>query len=400
MRIVPSLSMDEPASSAAGTVLRLLVVAGFFMSFGLNAWSALFNNFAVDVLHQSPDRVAYIQSLREIPGLLGFVLGYIVMLIPEMRLAGLCVTLLGVGLVVTGSSDGFGLLLLGTMMTSVGFHFFDSANASLVLTYAREEHAPKVLGALGSIGAAAAVAGNLTIVCLAGPLGYRPLLYLLGGLTMAGGLLVSVLGRQGATEKLRRRMVFRRSYWLYYLMTFLMGSRRHIFSTFATLLLVQRYRMPVQQMAILLLVNSIVTTYSFQKIGQLIARWGERPVLTANFLLLIAVFTGYAYIGWLPALILLFVIDNVLFGTDLALRTYFQKIAVTREDISSNVSMAQTINHLSAVFVPALGGVLWRLYGHQATFMAGTVIVIVSLALTYWVRVERVGAADARPAEG
>jgi predicted MFS family arabinose efflux permease len=178
-----------------------------------------------------------------------------------------------------------------------------------------------------------------------------------------------------------------------------MGSRRHIFTTFATFLLVEEHGVPVQQMAILFLANSIVTTYSYQKIGQFIARFGERAVLTANFLLLAVVFTGYAYVAWLPILVAFFVIDNALFGSDLALRTYFQKIAVTTEEITSNVSMAQTINHLSAVFVPALGGLLWRLYGHEATFMAGTGIVLASLVLTQWVQAGQPRVAEARPEE-
>jgi len=390
MRILNPILIDSQASPEARGVLRLLIVAGFFMSFGFSAWGAIFNNFAVNVLGLRADQVGWIQSLREIPGLLGFVLGYIVLYLPEMRLIGLCVALLGAGLLITGGAGGFGVLLLGSMVMSVGFHFFDSSNSSLVLTHARREYAAKVLGALASVGAVAAVAGTLAIVALAGALGYRPLIYLLGALTVAGGLLVGVLGRQAATAKLQRQVIFRRDYWLYYLLTFLLGSRRHIFTTFAIFLLVDRYGLPVQQTASLFLVNSIINTYSYHQIGHLTARLGERAVLTANFILLAVIFAGYAYITSLPVLLLFFVIDNVLFGTSLALNTYLQKIAASSDEITANVSMGQTINHLSAVFVPGLGGMLWRHYGHQATFLAGAAIVLVSLVLTQWLRTERV----------
>lgn len=386
MPILNPISADSQASPEAGRIFHLLVMAGFSMSFGFSAWGAIFNNFAFEELGLVAEQVGYIQSLREIPGLLGFLLGYVVMLVPEMRLVGLCVALLGGGLLITGQATGFGVLLLGTMVMSIGFHFFDSSNASLVLTFARKEHAPKVLGALASIGAVAAVTGNLAIVGLAKPLGYRPLIYLLGGLTLAAGLFVSLLGRQGAAVKVRRKVVFRRRYWLYYLLTFLMGSRRHIFTTFAIFLLVSVYKVTVQQTAGLFLVNSIVTTFSYRLIGQVTARFGERAVLSVNFFLLAVIFTGYAFITSLPILVLFFIIDNALFGSGLAVRTYFQKMVVTPEEITSNVSMGQTINHLSAVFIPALGGLLWRLYGYQATFLAGTAIVLVSLALSQRVR--------------
>ncbi len=389
MRMLNPLRFDPQAAPEARKALRLLVVAGFFLSFGFNAWNTLFNNFAVDALHLDAEAVGLIQSLREIPGFLGFLLGFIVMLIPEMRLAGFCVVLVGGGLLIMGGASGFATLLLATLVISVGFHFFDTANSGLALTYSRKEVAPKVLGALASIGAVATVAGTIAVLALAEALGYRSLIYILGAITLAGGMIVAVLGNQGAVEKLPRKVIFRKRYWLYYLLTFLLGSRRHVFGTFAILLLVSVYRVPVQQTAILFLVNSILTTIAYPQIGRLVARFGERWVLVANFAILAPIFVGYAYLTSLPVLVLFYVADSILGGFALALNTYFHKIAVTTEEITSNVSMGQTINHLSAVFVPALGALLWRLYGYQATFLAGTVIVLIGLVLSFWVQVEQ-----------
>lgn len=392
------IAEDPEATPTARKVVRLLVIANFALSFGFTAWSALFNNFAVDVLHAGADQVGLIQSVREIPGLLGFVLGWVVMLIPEMRLTGICVALMGVGLLMNGTANSVTMLMMASLVMSVGFHFFDSNNSSLILTFTSKRHGPKVLGSLASISAVAAVAGSLAVMVFKQPLGYRSTIYLIGTLTLLGGLLVLVLGRESGKQKIERKMVFRKRYWLYYILTFLMGSRRHIFTTFAILLLVTEHKANVQQVSLLVLVNSLITTYSYRKIGQSVARFGERKVLSLNFALLALIFVGYAYINWVPILVVFFVGDNILFGYSLALNTYFQKIAATQEEITSNVSMGQTINHLSAVFVPALGGLLWRQYGYQATFLAGTVIVLAGLVLTQWVRtvpssaMERAGA--------
>ena len=80
-------------------------------------------------------------------------------------------------------------------------------------------------------------------------------------------------------------------------------------------------------------------------------------------------------------------VDNILFGFNLALTTYFQKIAVTPEEITSNLSVQQTINHISAIIVPIAGGTIWELYGSQAPFLAGAGLVTVSLVLTQFIRV-------------
>lgn len=66
-----------------------------------------------------------------------------------------------------------------------------------------------------------------------------------------------------------------------------MGSRRHMFTTFALFLLLQRYGLPARQTALLLLINNLLGMILFRYLGELVARFGERWTLTANFLLLI-----------------------------------------------------------------------------------------------------------------
>jgi len=195
-------------------------------------------------------------------------------------------------------------------------------------------------------------------------------------------------GRHLGTEKRRRRVVFRREYWLYYLLTFLMGSRRHIFTTFAIFLLVQVHGIDVRMTATLFLANNLINTYSSAQLGRLVARFGERRVLTVNFVGLIGVFLGYAYVPYLPVLFVLFILDNIFFGFNLAVDSYFQKIARGPEEITSNVSLAQTINHVSALVVPVLGGILWAHIAPAATFLAGVAIAVVSLIFVQLIRIQ------------
>jgi predicted MFS family arabinose efflux permease len=209
---------------------------------------------------------------------------------------------------------------------------------------------------------------------------------IVGGLVLVGGL--ALLPFKGAKEGLppRRQVVLRRRYWLYYTLSFLMGSRRHIFTTFAIFLLVNEYGISVQTTATLFLVNSLVNIFTLRWVGRLVGQLGERLMLSIAFGTLAFVFLGYAYVTYLQVLFLLFVIDNVMFGFNLALTTYFQKIAVTQEEITSNLSVEQTINHISAVVIPIIGGTVWVLFGSQAPFLVGVVIVLISLVLAQAIR--------------
>jgi predicted MFS family arabinose efflux permease len=134
-------------------------------------------------------------------------------------------------------------------------------------------------------------------------------------------------------------------------------------------------------------------------LGKLVARFGERKVLTVNFVGLVGVFFGYAFVPYLPILYALYVLDHIFFGFNLAVDSYFQKIAHSPEEITSNVSMAQTINHVSALVVPVLGGILWVQIAPSATFLAGVVIALISLVLVQFIRTEQAPKPLALPAD-
>ena len=380
----------------ARRLFRTLALANFLLYFGFEIWQDTFNNFAVELLGVSASQIGLLQSLREIPGLMGFVMAFLVLWLSEMRVMSISVLLLGVGLVVGGQAHGLGVLIAGTMITSTGFHFFYPSNASVVLMGTDQQEGPKMLGRLRGVSAAAAVVATLAIFVLVkglhiGPVnipawGYRKLLMVTGVLVIAGSFLALRNVRRHGAQRQKRKIVLRRDYWLYYVLTFLMGSRRHIFTTFAIFLLVQVYQIDVRVTATLFLVNSLVNTYTSAQFGKLVARFGERKVLTFNFIGLIGVFMGYAFIPYLPVLYVLFVLDNVFFGFSLAVDSYFQKIAHGPEEITSNVSMAQTINHISALVVPILGGILWERVSPSATFLAGVGIVVVALGMVQFIR--------------
>ncbi len=77
---------------------------------------------------------------------------------------------------------------------------------------------------------------------------------------------------------------------------------------------------------------------------------------------LVCVFLAYGgiyYFGWGVVLAAaLYVVDHLFFALAFALKTYFQKIA-DPADIAPTAAVAFTINHIAAVFLPALLGYLW-----------------------------------------
>ncbi|MGD8967993.1 MAG: MFS transporter [Anaerolineae bacterium] len=403
-----SARATEDRATPRRAALVVIMVTNFMLSFSYQLWRSLFNNFAVDELGVRADQIGLIQSVREVPGLLGFAVGLLAMVLTEMHIVGLSVVLLGVGIALTGSSGNLAGLLASTVLMSVGFHTFMPANSSTVLQLTGEDEAPHMLGRLTSLNALAALGGAGLVFVALSSLGFRGLFAVTGASVAIGGLIVLLwairrpLLPQPELDEQESEAIptmqdpvpragqapMRRRYWLYYALEFLMGSRRHIFTTFAVFLLVREYNVPAQTITVLFLVNNLLGIFLYRQFGRIIARFGERRTLTVNFLLLILVFLGYAYIPALPILYGLFLADQMLFGLRIALQSYFQKIAVHPREITPNLSLGQTINHIAAVIIPLVGGVVWETVGSQYTFLVGVGIVCTSLIVVQWMDVE------------
>lgn len=374
-------------------IMQALILSNLVLMFGFQVWRAVFNNLAVEELGLEAGAVGAIQSIREIPGLMGFLFVLMVALLgSEMRVMGANVILLGVGLVLTGLAHDFITLVLGTLVTSIGFHYFSSGSQAVLLQVTALADTPRALGRLSSVGALASVLATVGVFGAALVLDNQQIMIVGGAVVIVAGLILlpwmNIARRYEHEEKPARESV-RRDYWLYYVLTFLMGTRRHIFTTFAIFMLVRIHGMQTWQTAILFLVNSLVSFVALPQLGRLVGIFGERRMLALNFLCLSGIFVGYATIDSVSVLIALFVLDNVFFGFSLAINSYFQKIALIPQDITPNMSLGQSINHVAAVTIPLIGGWMWETFDPAMPFLGGAAVAVISLALTYWIREPR-----------
>jgi hypothetical protein len=144
-------------------------------------------------------------------------------------------------------------------------------------------------------------------------------------------------------------------------------------------MMVERFGYTVPQITGLVLATAVFNMVFAGRIGGLVGKWGERRALTFEYLGLIGVFTMYAFVQdpWVAAA--LYLIDHGFFALSIGVKTYFQKIA-DPADIAPTSGVAFTINHIAAVFIPALFGLIW-LVSPAAVFLLGAGMACVSLGL-------------------
>ena len=354
--------------------LMMLTIAS---TVGLQAWRTLFNNFAVEVAHLEGSHIGAIQSVREIPGFLTLLVIFVLMIVKEHRLSASSVLLMGIGITLTGFLPSFSGLLLTTLLMSFGFHIYETTNQSLSLQYFDQHTSPWVIGKLRSLAAASSIGVGLLIYVIDPFLTYVQLYLVCGAIVIGFGMWG--LGKDPTNIDIvpqRKQMVFRKKYSLFYFLTFMAGARRQIFTAFAVFLLVKKFGFSVQEITLLFVLNNGVNFFLSPRIGLAIIRFGERKVLSLEYVSLMVIFVAYAVVEskWLVAV--LYVLDHIFFNFSIAIRTYFQKIGEP-EDIAPSMAVSFTINHIAAVVLPVVGGLLWMV-DYRIPFMAGAVMAMIS----------------------
>jgi len=364
---------------------RYLLVLTIASAIGLQGWRTLFNNFAVDIAGLNGSQVGIIQSVREIPGFLALLVVYVLLVMREHRLSALSILCLGVGVGMTGLMPTMGGIVLTTLVMSFGFHYYETTNQSLTLQYFDQATAPIVFGCQRSYAAATNIAVGLAIYGMAYVLPYAVMYLLMGGVLCGlgfWGFAQDPVRRNLPVQ--RKQMVFRKQYWLFYLLTFLSGARRQIFIAFAVFLMVARFEFSVQEITLLFVVNNGVNYYLSPLIGKAIVRFGERRVLSLEYSCMILIFLAYALVQtkWMVAV--LYILDHIFFNFAIAIRTYFQKVSDPR-DIAPSMAVGFTINHIAAVILPAVGGLLWMV-DYRIPFVGGALLALLSLLAVQCIR--------------
>jgi len=360
--------------------ISLLILMSIAMPIAFNTWSAMLNNFVVEKAAFTGVEIGILQSLREVPGFLSFTLIFVLLVIKEQTFAVFSLALLGLGVCLTGFFPTVYGLYFTTVLMSIGFHYFEAVKQSLSLQWLSKEEAPIILGKLLAVGSLTSL---IVYGCLWTLLEFFQLPYWIN-FAIAGGIciflaFVMFIFYPAFPSKVEQNqnLVLRKRYWLYYLLTFLSGARRQIFVVFAAFLMVEKFGYSASQVTLLFLVNYAFNYLFAEKIGSLIGKFGERRALTFEYIGLIIVFIAYGLVENATVAAFLYILDHMFFALAIAITTYFQKIADPK-DMASNAGVSFTINHIAAIVVPALLGLVW-MWSHSLVFYIGAIFALLSL---------------------
>jgi hypothetical protein len=349
-------------------------------------WQALINNFSIEQAGFTGIEIGILQSLREIPGFIAFGVIFLLLIMREQTVAFLALLALGIGTAITGYLPSIMGLYFTTVLMSLGYHYAETIQQSLTLQLISKERLPIVIGKQLAVGSFTGLFVFAALYCMVDllDLGYQ-LVYMLGGLftvVIAIVMYVKFPHFKGEAEQ-HKKIILRKRYWLYYLLTFLSGARRQIFIVFAGFLMVEKFHFTVGEMSLLFLINGVLTIYLAPKIGRLVSYWGEKRTLTLEYAGLIVIFSCYAIAESAVFASMLYILDHFFFAMAIALKSYLKKIA-DPADIASTAGVSFSINHIAAVILPFALGIVW-IVSPPVVFIIGALIAVMSLVLSQMV---------------
>jgi MFS family permease len=360
--------------------LALLAFAVFFIRFGEGLLGGASMNFFIDTLGITESQVMWLEGMREVPGLALMFIAALVMHLPLVWRGAASVLLIGIGYALYATVQSYTALLVMAVVASLGFHMWMPIQPALGMALARKEMSGRVLGSLASMGALASIVGMGALALVSGLMETLSLrvYYVVGGLIIViAAVLVLRLPRDiGATKAKQARMLIKRRYWVYYVLTFFEGARKQVLAGFGILVLVKYYDFRVWQVSTLLLVGAVINFFISPLLGYLLDHFGEWRVMPLSYTGLALCCLGFAFVPNVWFLILCLTMIRILSILNMGLSSYVNRIA-PQEELTPTLTAGVSINHVTSVAMPLIVGTLLKLpqidYGH---IFVGTAIVI------------------------
>jgi predicted MFS family arabinose efflux permease len=369
---------------------NLFLLVGFLSGIagGINA--TIFNNYLSDVYHLAADVRGLVELPRELPGLLIVIVLGLLSFLGDIRMAAIGMLAASLGMLGLGLfSPTFTVMLIWMMVFSLGTHIFMPLSASIGMGLSRKEEYGSRLGRFSAYSLTATIIGYGIVWT-----GFKffhmtyAVAFVIASVFYVMAAFVLKLMHRKETKISRVRFVFRRRYTLFYCMSVVNGARKQIFLTFAPWVLIQIFHLDAPTFAVLGVIIAFVSILSRKIVGNAIDRLGERTVLSLEAILLVVICMGYAFAEDLvplsAAVVIIavcYILDNSMSAVEMARSTYVRKIALDPSDVMPTLSAGVSFDHIVAMTIPILGGLLWKSMGYQYVFMIGVLNLILSLRI-------------------
>lgn len=392
------------------TGIRIFLIISAMVGLSAGLSDAVLSNYFKEAYQVNALQRGFIEFPRELPGVISMFVIAALSFVGNIRTAMAAQMLSVVGMLVLGLiRPSFSIMLIFLFIYSLGMHMYMPLGDSIGLSLSGSDSMGKTLGRINSVKMGfQMLAGILTFV------GFRSMwfsyetpvaVFLMSSCLFACiGVFLFVLykvDRRPDAVVTRVKLVFRKEYMRYYIISALYGCRKQIMFVYSPWVLIDLLDFKTDTMSILAIVSSLVGVFFMPVVGRWIDKYGVRASMSIEALAFIFVYTVYGFLSrWVNTsavtlagvgmllVYLLYITDKMSAQFAMVRSIYMRSIALVPEDITPSLSLGMAIDHSLTVVGSYVCGAVWYAWGPEYVFLIAGVLSLLNLLAAQGIKLQ------------
>lgn len=364
------------------------MLALVFISIAEGLSSSVYSNYFKEAFGVTSLQRGFIEIPRESPGILCMFAVSLLGFIGDVRLSVLSRLMMFFGVAAMAfCSPSYSAMLILLFISSFGQHLFMPLNDSISMSLGKEGYVGSTMGRLKSISTLASMltAAAVFLGFKFGVFSFKTDIILpfaiASALSLVSCIFLFNLRKYIKEEKKTKtiKLLLRKKYWPYYLLTLGYGAQKRIHLVFAPWVLIELLKEGADTLSLLMIITHFAGTGFALLLGKMLDKAGLKKTLLFEAAYLIAVFCVMGFSAelymagnrshYLVALIFALYILCELFAQFNMVHSYLMKrIAVNEKEVTESLSVGLSVDHIVAVAVSVLLGIIWNCFGVGITF--------------------------------
>lgn len=392
-------------------LLYMAVIA--LVALGNGFSDSILANYFKDAYQVDAVQRGFIEFPRELPGFLCALAIAALSALGDIRASMVAQVLCVIGLTVLGLfTPAFGVMLIFLFFYSSGVHLFLPLSDSIGMSLAEPDRIGKRMGQYNAVKQAVGFVAAIVVF-----FGFRlgwfsfstqiklPFLIAAACFVLAFAALVLLDRRAGHAhpkQKRKFRLVFRREYKYYYMLTVVRGVQKQIAFVYGTWVIVDLLSKGADVTAMLAIVSSFICIFFMTALGKWMDKFGIKKMMYVDALTFISVYVLYGLVvmginagslpsvGW-PVLMVyvLFILDRMSMQIGMVNAIYLRSIALDEDEVTATLSTGVSLDHIVSILAATAGGFVWKYWGSQWVFFIAAFLSLINIAVAWLVKPEQ-----------
>ena len=390
--------------------VRLFVAVLALTALANGLGNTIFSNYFNEVFHIDSVQRGFIEVPRESPGILCMVLVAALGFLGNLWMAVVAQALVLVGFIVLGwMSPGYGIMLVFLFIHSLGMHFFMPLNDAISMDLAEKGKVGATLGKFKGVTTLFNMAAAVMVF-----FGFRTgffsfhskiiLPFAIGGVCTAAAVVLLAALALSAPQKnavKNHKLLFRKQYMPYYMVTLAYGCQKRIKIVFAPWVIINLLGQGADTVALLTIATHLAGTWAAPWIGKLLDKLGVKKMLWVEA---VYIAVSFSVMGVLAGMLASGVFDPgswqtwlvygayvlcVLFEQFNMVHSYMMRaIALDPGEVTQTLSVGLSVDHVMAIIASPVMGLIWHSFGVQYVFYLAALSALLQLAAASMTRGE------------